>query len=106
MKRKGKGKGKHPGHYLASLSDMEVEATFFGKGPRGKGKGKGKRSLGKGLGRRRNPKGPDGRTMKCHKCGSEEHFERECPMGGGGTHFMGYGVNEAGACMTSGSSGP
>jgi hypothetical protein len=33
MKRKGKGKGKHPGHYLASLSDMEVEATFFGKGP-------------------------------------------------------------------------
>ena len=37
MKRKGKGKGKHPGHYLASLSDMDVEAAFFGKGPQGKG---------------------------------------------------------------------
>ena len=79
MKRKGKGKGKHPGFFLQHLTDQEVEQTFFGKGPKGRGKGKGKRSTGKGRGRRQNPKGPDGKIMTCRQCGSTEHFQKECP---------------------------
>ena len=30
IKRKGKGKGKHPGLYLQSLTDYEVDEMFFG----------------------------------------------------------------------------
>lgn len=89
MKRKGKGKGKHPGFYLASLSDHELEQMFFAKGKSGKSKGKGKRSSGKGKGRRTNPKGPDGQIMKCRKCGSIEHFQRECPRNSGGPRPQG-----------------
>ena len=37
----------------------------------GKGKSKGKR--------RGNPTGPDGKKLKCHSCGSEDHLLRECP---------------------------
>jgi hypothetical protein len=81
LKRKGKGKGKHPGFYLSTLTEPEIEGLFFAKG---KGKGKGKRSSGKGKGRRTNPKGPDGQIMKCRKCGSTEHFQRECPRNQGG----------------------
>ena len=81
IRRKGKGKGKHPGFYLASLNDQDLEEMFF-KGFR-KGKGKGKRSTGKGRGRRTNPKGPDGQIMKCRKCGSTEHFQKECPQNQG-----------------------
>ena len=29
IKRKCKGKGKHPGFYLASLNDQELEEFFF-----------------------------------------------------------------------------
>ena len=78
-----KGKGKGVGAYLASLSDLEVETTFFGKGPKGRGKSKGKRSSGKGFGRGQNPLGPDGERMKCFLCGSEEHLKNECPKGKG-----------------------
>ena len=63
MKRKGKGKGKHPGYFLTTLKDQEIENLFFGKGRKGC-KGKGKRSSGKGRGRRQNPKGRDGQIMK------------------------------------------
>jgi hypothetical protein len=87
LKRRGKGKGKHPGYYLANLSEQEIESMFFAKGR--KGKGKGKRSSGKGKGRRQNPKGPDGQIMKCRKCGSTEHFQRECPRNSGGGHGKG-----------------
>ena len=80
IRRKGKGKGKHSGYYLATLTDQDLESIFF-KGS--KGKGKGKRSTGKGKGRRTNPKGPDGQIMKCRKCGSTEHFQRECPQNQG-----------------------
>jgi hypothetical protein len=81
LKRRGKGKGKHPGYYLTNLKDQEIENMFFGKGHR---KGKGKRSSGKGKGRRQNPKGSDGQIMKCRVCGSIEHFQRECPRNKGG----------------------
>ena len=82
LRRKGKGKGKHPGFYLTGLSDTEVDQVFFA--PKGKGKGKGKRSSGKGKGRRQNPRGPDGQIMKCRKCNSIEHFQKDCPHNRGG----------------------
>jgi hypothetical protein len=81
IRRKGKGKGKHSGFYLSNLNDQEIEEMFF-KGSKGS-KGKGKRSTGKGQGRRTNPKGPDGQIMKCRKCGSAEHFQKECPQNQG-----------------------
>jgi hypothetical protein len=55
---------------------------FFIK-KKGKGKGKGKFSTGKGKGRRTNPKGPDGKIMTWRKCGRTEHFQKDCPKGGG-----------------------
>jgi len=52
---------------------MELFPTFRAKGgKKGVGSGKGK-------GRRGNPRGPDGRRMKCHECGSEEHLVARCP---------------------------
>ena len=49
MKRRGKGKGKRPGYFLATLKDPEKEQVFLGgkqrKGEgnmKSKGKGKGK----------------------------------------------------------------
>ena len=38
---------------------------------------------GKGFGRQGNPKGQDGNTMKCHTCGSTEHFKKDCKQSGG-----------------------
>ena len=83
LKRKGKGKGKHPGYFLSTLSESEIENMFFMKGKPRKGKGKGKFSSGKGKGRKMNPKGPDGQIMKCRKCGSVEHFQKDCPRNQG-----------------------
>ena len=45
----------------------------------GKGKHVDKTSSARGRGRKRNPRGKDGIVMKCSKCGSEEHFIRDCP---------------------------
>ena len=71
-KRKGGGKarGRRASHFMLQPAVL----TYM------KGKGKGHRShtTGKGWGRRRNPIGPDGNVMKCRKCGSEEHFEKDC----------------------------
>ena len=41
-----------------------------------------KHSSGFGTGKRtgKNPRGKDGKIMKCLKCGSEDHFQAECPM--------------------------
>ena len=78
LKRRGKGKGKRPGYFLSTLSDPEVEQLFFAHGKGGKGKGNGKRSSGKGM----NPRGADGQIMKCRKCGSIEHFQKDCPREG------------------------
>ena len=80
---------------LMTLSDQEVEHVFKAKG---KSSGKGKRTTGKGKGRRGNPIGPDGQRMRCRvpNCGSEEHFERECPLRSqSGQQASGSGVFQA-----------
>ncbi len=41
------------------------------------------RTSGKGFGRVKNPIGQDGKVMTCRTCGSEEHFQRECPQNKG-----------------------
>ena len=46
---------------------------------KGKGKGKGKKGGGKGEEGRQSGKGP-GPENKCHECGSEQHFKRDCPV--------------------------
>ena len=83
-KGKSKGKGKvfgkgnygapTAGAYLATLTDTHVEQVFAIKG------GKGKRSSGKGFGKsgQTNPKGPDGRPLECHECGSDTHLVAQC----------------------------
>ena len=63
----------------AYLTGDDVE--FFLKG---KGKGHRKHTTGKGFGRRKNPKDKDGNVMLCRKCGSDEHFEKNCPNNTGG----------------------
>ena len=56
LKRKGKGKGKRSGYFLATLSEPEIEKLFFIRGRR-KGKGKGKFSSGKRQGTQAEPQG-------------------------------------------------
>ena len=61
----------------------------------GKGKGGGKNS-------KKNPVDSNGRTLRCHNCGSEEHLVKHCPTrstshhatasGSGGPHGSGQGV--------------
>ena len=36
-----------------------------------------------GYGRKTNPNGPDGQPIKCHKCGSTTHLQRDCKETGG-----------------------
>ena len=49
------------------------------------GKGKGNRKgSGKGFGRRKNPKDRNGQIMTCRICGSDEHFQANCPQKGAG----------------------
>ena len=82
-RHKGKGKGKHfgkgssrGGSFMWTQSDSIALLS-------GKGKGHRSHTSGKGFGRKGNPKGKDGQPLKCHKCGSTDHFERNCPKGGG-----------------------
>ena len=50
------------------------------------GKGKGG-SKGTG-GRKGNPRGRNGEVLRCHKCNSDQHLWRQCPMvAQGGSHF-------------------
>ena len=62
---------------MANLNDHQIEEYVYlpkGKGGTG-GKGK-QRSTGKGKDRVGNPRGPDGNPIRCHHCGSTQHFER------------------------------
>ncbi|MCP3885993.1 MAG: hypothetical protein GY700_11080, partial [Propionibacteriaceae bacterium] len=77
-----KGCGKQRGFLWAN---DDTQAFFRSKG-KGQGTGQGKQSSvssGTGFGRRGNPKDAQGNTMRCRVCGSEEHFQRECPKGQG-----------------------
>ena len=71
--------------FLANNAQSELEEQYALL--KGKGKGQRTHSTGKGFGRRGNPKDKNGNVMKCHKCGSTEHLQRNCPnnMGGGGS---------------------
>ena len=53
-----------------------------GKGQSGSGKGKGK---GRG-----NPKGKDGKVLRCNRCNSDQHLWRQCPLvtQGGSAHHV------------------
>ena len=85
---KGKGKGKLTGpkgkagqisntSYLTQLSDNEIQSLFPASVSRGK---HWRKSSGKGgKGRKGNPRGPDGKPMQCHGCGSTEHLIAKCP---------------------------
>ena len=73
MKRYRKGKGKG---FFWTHDDTMAYLNRNGKGHRS-------HTSGKGHGRRKNPKDRQGNTLKCHNCGSEEHFARNCPKGGG-----------------------
>ena len=60
----------------------------------GKGKSGGGGRIGHGKGKsggfsRKSPKNKDGMVMKCHRCGSDEHLIKKCPMpdGGGQGHM-------------------
>ena len=68
------------GPYARTYSAFLPASAFAG----GKGGGKGKSfSGGKGSGFKRsntNPRGKDGKTLKCAKCGSESHLWRKCPL--------------------------
>ena len=84
--------------YALNLSDEEFEEVFFGRGRgKGRGKAKGVRSSGKGTGRQLNPRGRDGRIMKCHgnngQCQSETHLKRDCPHETGKGSGRGSGVS-------------
>ena len=74
-----KGKGKGP-TIQSSITDYEQagQLSHLFYGGKGKGSSKGKRSSGFGKGRRGNPTGPDGNKLRCHNCGSEDHFKRDC----------------------------
>ena len=51
--------------------------------------------------RKTNPRGKDGKPLACHKCGSTEHLQRDCPQNQTGlTHFAGT-ANSGGAASSS-----
>ena len=80
---KSKGRGKQGksrfGHYELELTSAyqnhdNVEFDYFGSG-------KGKKG-------RKNPRGPDGKPMTCHECGSDEHLIRDCQKRKGGPQAL------------------
>ena len=54
--------------------------------------------------RKTNPRGKDGKPLECHKCGSTDHLQRDCPQNQGTatglTHFAGT-ANSGGAAGVS-----
>eukprot|EP00971_Amphidinium_carterae_P022422 442153-Amphidinium_carterae.1 len=72
VRRKGKGKG---GKGRPPTDAYWASAWAYFKGAKGKkgGKGKGK------SGGKQNPRDQQGRTMRCHRCGSTEHLIARCP---------------------------
>ena len=79
--RYGKGRGKGRGFFW-SQDDVFAYLKGKGKGHKGNTSGKGHGRL--SLYQKTNPKGRDGKIMKCRRCNSEHHFERDCPQAKGG----------------------
>ena len=73
------------------VSEHESALQTRGWQPRGRGRGRGRGYRNYNYGRdsndtnyrRSNPVGRDGKTMKCFKCNSTEHFSRYCDKGQG-----------------------
>ena len=90
---KGRGKGKGSGMFFTK---DDVYAYLKGKGKHVKA-----HTSGKGHGRSQNPKDKDGNLMTCRRCGSTEHFEKNCHQGkGGGHHYNTGNINLSDAFMT------
>ena len=94
-RRKG-GKGKGGSRSKGYLATEEAQTYFKNKG-KGMRKSSGK-GFGKRKGKRTNPKGPDGKTMTCSICSSENHFRAECPQSGGSSSstFTSFASTELG----------
>ena len=83
-KRRG-GKGKGGSRASSYIATDEVKAYFRGRGKAvGKSSNKGFSKFKKN-GKRKNPRGPDGKTMLCSVCGADNHFRANCPQGPGGS---------------------
>ena len=79
LKKGGKGYGKGSygkGKRRSFLYTKDDVQAFLS----GKGKGHRSHTSGKGHGRRKNPRDRNGNTLTCRICGSEEHFQAECPQ--------------------------
>ena len=72
-RRYRKGKGKGTGH--GGKNPYRSYASFLPPGAFAGGKGKGK-----GKGNRTNPRGRDGKVLRCSKCNSDQHLWRQCPL--------------------------
>ena len=79
FKPKNFGKlGKTP--YSKTYAAFLPVSSFAG----GKGKGGSKGAIGK----KGSPRGRNGEVLRCHKCNSDQHLWRQCPMvTQGGSHF-------------------
>ena len=84
--RKGKGKGYGSG--TGGKNPYRSYASFLPAGAFAGGKGKGKTQ---GKGSRTNPRGRDGKVLRCSKCNSDQHLWRQCPLvtqaSGTASHF-------------------
>jgi hypothetical protein len=78
-----------PEEYRESL------AAVFKHNFQKKGKGKGKKGGGKSDEERQPRKGP-GPDNKCHECGSDQHFKRDCPIHIGKMEAKGKGKGKSG----------
>ena len=96
---RAQGKGSRNPYSSSFASFLPANAFAGGKGA-GKGAGKSGKASNKG---KTNPRGKDGRPLKCSKCGSTEHLWRRCPQvvqnqsapTGGASHFVNAGPQPA-----------
>ncbi|CAK0800860.1 unnamed protein product [Prorocentrum cordatum] len=89
----GRGRGHGKGYHFGG-SVVNPGSLAGGKGKKKKG---GKHYMA-GTPGATNPRGRDGRTMRCHECDSETHLVAACPKRKGkgkGKHFMSWNAGSA-----------
>ncbi|CAK0813698.1 unnamed protein product, partial [Prorocentrum cordatum] len=89
----GRGRGHGKGYHFGG-SVVNPGSLAGGKGKKKKG---GKHYMA-GTPGATNPRGSDGRTMRCHECDSETHLVAACPKRKGkgkGKHFMSWNTGSA-----------